>query len=89
MIAFFDTNIHINLLTGAVSFDHVVQEIGSVPVRLSPVVANELLRGVSKHARDVVERVSDNCYLLNRRLGGNAGMTPAGFCRKFFHTTKK
>jgi predicted nucleic acid-binding protein len=57
MIAFFDTNIHINLLTGAVSFDHVVQEIGSVPVRLSPVVASELLRGVSKQPRDVVERL--------------------------------
>lgn len=57
MIVFFDTNIHISLLTGAVSFDHVAQQIGSFPVRLSPVVASELLRGVSSHPRGVVERL--------------------------------
>jgi predicted nucleic acid-binding protein len=57
MIAFFDTNVHISLLTGAVSFDHVTQQIGSFPVRLSPVVASELLRGVSSHPRGVVERL--------------------------------
>jgi predicted nucleic acid-binding protein len=57
MIAFFDTNIHINLMTAAISFDHLVQEIGSVPVRLSPVVACELLRGVSKQPRGLVERL--------------------------------
>ncbi len=57
MIAFFDTSIHIDLLTGALSFDQVVQQMGSVPVRLSPVVAGELLRGVSKRPRRVVERL--------------------------------
>jgi|SRR6266850_3758958 predicted nucleic acid-binding protein len=57
MIAFFDTCIHIDLLTGALSFDQVVQKMGSVPVRLSPVVASELLRGVSKQRRSVVERL--------------------------------
>ena len=57
MIAFFDTNIHIDLLTGATSFDQVVQQIGSFPVRLSPVVASELLRGVSKQRGGVVERL--------------------------------
>jgi hypothetical protein len=48
MIAFFDTCIHIDLLTGALSFDQVVQKMGSVPVRLSPVVASErtLMGGV-------------------------------------------
>jgi predicted nucleic acid-binding protein len=55
MIAFFDTSIHIDLLTGALSFDQVVQNMGSVPVRLSPVVASELLRVVSK--RSVIERL--------------------------------
>jgi predicted nucleic acid-binding protein len=44
-------------LTGALSFDQVVQQMGSVPVRLSPVVASELLRGVSKRPRSVVERL--------------------------------
>jgi predicted nucleic acid-binding protein len=57
MIAFFDTSIHIDLLTGTLSFEHVVQQMGSVPVRLSPVVASELLRGVSKRPRSVVERL--------------------------------
>ena len=57
MIAFFDTCIHIDLLTGSLSFDQVVQQIGSVPVRLSPVVANELFRGVSKRPRSVIERL--------------------------------
>lgn len=57
MTAFFDTSIHINLLTGVVSFDQVVQQVGSVPVRLSPVVASELLRGVSRRPRNLVERI--------------------------------
>jgi predicted nucleic acid-binding protein len=57
MIAFFDTSIHIDLLTGALSLDQVVQKMGSVPVRLSPVVASELLRGVSKRPRSAVERL--------------------------------
>ncbi len=57
MIAFFDTNVHISLFTGAVSFDRLVQRIGNLPVRLSPVVASELLRGVSSQPRGVVERL--------------------------------
>jgi predicted nucleic acid-binding protein len=57
MIAFFDTCIHIDLLTAALSFDQVVQKMGSVPVRLSPVVACELLRGVSKRPRSVIEQL--------------------------------
>jgi len=57
MIAFFDTSLHISLLTGAVSFDHVVQQIGSFPVRLSPIVVSELLRGVSSQPRGVVDRL--------------------------------
>jgi predicted nucleic acid-binding protein len=57
MIAFFDTCIHIDLLTGALSLDQVFQKMGNVPVRLSPVVASELLRGVSKRPRSVIERL--------------------------------
>ena len=57
MIAFFDTCIHIDLLTGALLFDQVVQKMGSVPVRLSPVVASELLRVVSKRPRSIIERL--------------------------------
>jgi predicted nucleic acid-binding protein len=57
MIAFFDTNVHISLLTAAISFDHVVQQTGSFPIRLSPIVASELLGGVSRQPRGVVERL--------------------------------
>jgi predicted nucleic acid-binding protein len=46
MIAFFDTSIHIRMLRGQLSLDAVLQEIGTLPVRLSLVVASELLRGI-------------------------------------------
>jgi len=57
MIAFFDSNIHIGLLLGALSLETIVEEIGSMPVRLSPVVASELLRGVSGQAQRSVEKL--------------------------------
>jgi hypothetical protein len=57
MIAFFDTNIHISLLTAAISFDHVVQQTGSFAIRLAPIVASERLGGVSSQPRSVVERL--------------------------------
>lgn len=57
MITFFDTNIHIRLLRGRLSLDAVLREIGSLPVRLSPVVASELLRGISGQGRGIVERL--------------------------------
>lgn len=47
MIAFFDTNVHIDVLRGSRSLGDVLTAIGGPPVRLSPVVASELLRGVS------------------------------------------
>jgi predicted nucleic acid-binding protein len=57
MIAFFDTSIHIPLLSGMLSWETLLQEIGSFPVRLSPVVASELLRGVSGQGRRRVEKL--------------------------------
>ncbi len=57
MIAFFDTSIHIPLLSGTLSVETVLQEVGRCPVRLSPVVASELLRGVSGHGRRRVEKL--------------------------------
>jgi len=47
MLAFFDTSVHIDVLRGTRPLADVLQAIGSPPVRLSPVVASELLRGVS------------------------------------------
>jgi len=59
MIAFFDTSVHVALLRGTLSPDAVLREIGHTPVRLSPVVASELLRGVSgRAARSVARLVS-------------------------------
>lgn len=55
MIAFFDTSIHIPLLSGRLSWETVLHECGTLPVRLSPVVASELLRGVSSPGRRKVE----------------------------------
>ncbi len=57
MIAFFDTSIHIDLLTGRLSLDALLAEVGSFPVRLSPVVASELLRGVSAQGRNTLDRL--------------------------------
>lgn len=57
MIAFFDSNIHISLLLGTLSLDTALHEIGNLPVRLSPVVASELLRGASGQARRSVEKL--------------------------------
>src|SRR5262249_62226428 len=57
MIAFFDTSIHIPLLSGTLSLGAVLREVGRLPVRLSPVVASELLRGVSGRGRRRVEKL--------------------------------
>lgn len=64
MIAFFDSNIHIDLLLGRLALDNILQEIGNLPVRLSPVVASELLRGVSGQAERSVERLIDHLLPL-------------------------
>jgi predicted nucleic acid-binding protein len=45
MIGFFDTNVHIELLSGGLALDWVLERSGVGPVRLSPVVASELLQG--------------------------------------------
>lgn len=57
MIAFFDTNIHIPLLSSILSWGTILKEISGSPVRLSPIVASELLRGVSGQGRRRVERL--------------------------------
>jgi predicted nucleic acid-binding protein len=55
MIAFFDTSVHIPLLSGALAWDTALQIVDRCPVRLSPVVASELLRGVTGSDRSRVE----------------------------------
>jgi predicted nucleic acid-binding protein len=57
MIAFFDTSVHVSLLRGTIALDAALRMVGALPVRLSPVVASELLRGSSGRARRSVERL--------------------------------
>jgi predicted nucleic acid-binding protein len=57
MLAFFDTNVHVDLLRGARPLADVLDAVGNPAVRLSPVVASELLRGVSRRGARSVERV--------------------------------
>jgi predicted nucleic acid-binding protein len=57
MIAFCDTNVHIDVLAGRVAFETVVTAVGGGPVRLSPVVASELLRGASRVALPRIEQL--------------------------------
>jgi predicted nucleic acid-binding protein len=47
MLAFFDTSIHLDILRGTRPLGDILEAVGNPPVRLSPVVASELLRGVS------------------------------------------
>ena len=57
MIAFFDTSVHVALLRGIRSLDEVLRAVAAGPVRLSPVVASELLRGTRGAARRAVEQL--------------------------------
>ncbi len=57
MIAFFDTNVHIDVLRGTRALAEVLAAVGNPPVRLSPVVASELLRGISGRGSRSVMRL--------------------------------
>ena len=57
MIAFFDTSVHIDVLRGDLQLADVLARIHGGPVRLSPIVASELLRGASTRAARAVERL--------------------------------
>ena len=56
-IAFFDTSVHIDVLRGTRPLAEVLTAAGNPPVRLSPVVASELLRGVSGRGAHSVMRL--------------------------------
>lgn len=65
MIAFFDTSVHIPLLSGALSWEEALRTVGLCPVRLSPVVASELLRGVFGSGRRHVETLINQLLPLD------------------------
>lgn len=56
-IAFFDTSVHVALLRGELDVGRVLEAVPGRPVRLSPVVASELLRASGRRARRQVERL--------------------------------
>jgi len=55
MLAFFDTSVHVALLRGQCTLDDVLERAAIGPVRLSPVVASELLRGARGRALRAIE----------------------------------
>src|SRR5215472_4709815 len=57
MIAFFDTSVHVDVLSRRLVLDEAVEAAGGGPVRLSPVVASELLRGATESAVPGVEEL--------------------------------
>lgn len=57
MIAFFDTNVHIDILTGRLPLEEAMHAVGGGPIRLSPVVASELRRGATGRASASVEEL--------------------------------
>lgn len=57
MIAFFDTSVHIDLLRAERPLADVLDRVHGGPVRLSPVVASEMLRGARGRAVRQVERL--------------------------------
>jgi predicted nucleic acid-binding protein len=57
MIAFFDTSIHIDILTGNLEIAEALRAVGGGPIRLSPVVASELLRGATGRATARVDEL--------------------------------
>jgi predicted nucleic acid-binding protein len=57
MIGFFDTSVHVALLRGALTLDAVLERVAVGPIRLSPVVACELLCGARGKAGRAVERI--------------------------------
>jgi predicted nucleic acid-binding protein len=59
MIAFFDTCVHVSLLRGHLRAEQVLGRVGRGPVRLSPIVASELLRGTKGRAGRAVKKLID------------------------------
>ena len=60
MIAFFDTNVHIDILAGNLALDVALRAVGGGPIGLSPVVASELLRGARGRAVSQVETLVEH-----------------------------
>ena len=59
MIAFFDTNVYIRILRGTFPKEALEELISRFIIRLSPVVASELLRGTTRKTQKEVQKLVD------------------------------
>ena len=57
MIVFYDTCVHVDVLRGEEEPDSVLSVVGGGPLRMSPVVASELLRGARGASVKAVEKL--------------------------------
>lgn len=72
MIVFFDTCIHIDVLRGEEEPDALLSVVGGGPLRMSPVVASELLRGARGGARKTVEKLISKLLPIEPPAWGKA-----------------
>lgn len=72
MIAFFDTSVHIDILRGDLRVADVLERVQGGPIRLSPVVASELLRGASGKATRAVEQLASSLVAIEPPSWRNA-----------------
>ncbi|MFN8643562.1 MAG: hypothetical protein U0802_18570 [Candidatus Binatia bacterium] len=80
-LAFFDTSIHVDILEDTPAFAQVLEAAGNPPVRLSPVVASELLRGVSGRGTPGVMRLVRGLVPLEPPSWRACWLETVGCCR--------
>lgn len=84
MIAFFDTSVHINILRGDLPVADVLEHVQGGPIRLSPVVASELLRGASGKAARAVEQLASSLVVIEPPSWRNAWLEAGRILPKAF-----
>lgn len=85
MIAFFDTSVHIDILRGDLRVADVLERVQGGPVRLSPVVASELLlRIASGKAARAIERLASSLVPIEPPSWRNAWLEAGRILPKTF-----
>lgn len=84
MIAFFDMSVHVDLLRGQLHVADVLERVQGGPVRLSPIVASELLRGSSRKAARAVERLVSSLVPIEPPSWSNAWLEAGRVLPKAF-----
>ncbi|MBP9113401.1 MAG: PIN domain-containing protein [Polyangiaceae bacterium] len=83
MIVFYDTCVHIELLRGAIAPDFLESYV-SGKVRLSPVVASELLRGARGRAKRSVDQIIADLVPLEPKSWRSAWLETGTLLPKIF-----